>query len=79
MTYLAIAVAVLVVVWGAYELLIGSRYVSTDNAYVGAESAEVTPLVAGPVAQVLVSETQTVKAGDPLVVLDHCLQPRDVY
>jgi membrane fusion protein (multidrug efflux system) len=70
LTYLGIGVAILVVGWGAYQLFIGSRYVSTDNAYVGAETAEVTPLVAGPVAKVLVTETQSVKAGDPLVVLD---------
>src|SRR5262245_35209722 len=70
LTLLAAGVAVAVVLWGGYELLIGSRYVSTDNAYVGAETAEVTPLVAGPVAKVLVMETQDVKAGDPLVVLD---------
>jgi membrane fusion protein (multidrug efflux system) len=70
LTLLGIGVAVAVVVWGGYEFLIGSRYVSTDNAYVGAETAEVTPLVAGPVAKVLVMETQDVKAGDPLVVLD---------
>ncbi len=70
LTLLGIAVAVILVLWGAYQLLVGSRYVSTDNAYVGADTAEVTPLVAGPVAKVFVMETQTVKAGDPLVVLD---------
>jgi membrane fusion protein (multidrug efflux system) len=59
-----------VILWGAYQFFIGSRYVSTDNAYVGADTAEVTPLVAGPVGKVLVVETQLVKAGDPLVVID---------
>lgn len=70
LTYLAIAVGVIVILWGAYQFFIGSRYVSTDNAYVGADTAEVTPLVAGPVGKVLVVETQLVKAGDPLVVID---------
>ena len=54
----------------AYDELIGSRYVTTDNAYVGAEVAQITPLIAGPVKQVLVSDTQVVREGDVLVVLD---------
>jgi membrane fusion protein, multidrug efflux system len=44
--------------------------VETDNAYVGADSALVTALVPGPVAEVRVGGTQTVKKGDVLVVLD---------
>ncbi|MGZ8351112.1 MAG: HlyD family secretion protein, partial [Allosphingosinicella sp.] len=52
-----------------YEAL-HSGHVTTDNAYVGADIAQVTPLVAGHVAQVLVSDAQTVTAGQPLVILD---------
>ena len=54
----------------AYDYFIGSRYVTTDNAYVGAETARVTPLVGGPVKEVRVSDTDTVKVGAVLVVLD---------
>ena len=54
----------------AYDYFIGSRYVTTDNAYVGAETAHVTPLVGGPVKEVRVSDTDIVKTGDVLVVLD---------
>lgn len=54
----------------AYDTLIGSRYVTTDNAYVGVEVAQVTPLIGGPVKQVRVSDTEMVNAGDVLVVLD---------
>ena len=50
-----------VVVWGLYWLLVASHFVDTDNAYVGADTAQVTPLVSGQVAQVLALETQTVK------------------
>ena len=53
-----------------YWLLIGSHYVSTDNAYVGADLAQVTPLVSGAVTQVRVADTQPVKRGDVLVVID---------
>ncbi len=70
LTLLGGGVAAGVVVYGLYWLLVASHYVSTDNAYVGADTAQVTPLVGGPVAKVLVAETQTVKAGQPLVVLD---------
>ena len=60
---------VAVLLYGDYFLFERGR-VHTDNAYVGADSAQITPLVAGPVAEVRVSNTQTVKAGDVLVVLD---------
>eukprot|EP01037_Dinobryon_pediforme_P019663 gene19663-20121_t len=64
------AILVFGLIYGAYWLLFGSRYVSTDDAYVGADSAQVTPLTSGAVKAVLVHETQPVKAGDPLVLID---------
>lgn len=70
LTGLAAVVVVGVVLWVLYAVFIGSRHVETDNAYVGAEVAQVTPLISGPVAKVLVSETQVVAAGQPLVVID---------
>jgi membrane fusion protein (multidrug efflux system) len=54
----------------AYDVLVVARHVTTDNAYVGADVAEVTPLVAGPVKAVLVQDTQMVRRGDVLVRLD---------
>jgi membrane fusion protein (multidrug efflux system) len=42
----------------------------TDNAYVGADVAQVTPLVGGPVLAVYVQDTQQVRRGDVLVRLD---------
>jgi len=54
----------------AYDTLVASHHVSTDNAYVGAYSAEITPLVGGPVAAVEVADTQTVRKGQVLVRLD---------
>jgi membrane fusion protein (multidrug efflux system) len=70
LTLLAAVVVVGAVAYGVYALLFAGHTVKTDNAYVGADTAQVTPLVAGPVAQVLVHETETVKAGQPLVILD---------
>ena len=45
-------------------------HVTTDNAYVGADVAQVTPQIAGPVRAVLVQDTQQVHRGDVLVRLD---------
>ncbi|MBO9601121.1 MAG: HlyD family efflux transporter periplasmic adaptor subunit [Novosphingobium sp.] len=60
-------IAAVVLIW---QLGFAWRSVSTDNAYVGADAAQITPLVGAPVAQVLVEETAHVKAGDILVKLD---------
>jgi membrane fusion protein (multidrug efflux system) len=54
----------------AYWEQVGSRYVSTDNAYTAAEVAQVTAEIDGPVADVRVVDSDKVKSGDILVVLD---------
>jgi membrane fusion protein (multidrug efflux system) len=59
------------ILYGLYWLLIGSHYVSTDDAYVGADTALITPAVAGTVAKVHVADTDQVKVGDVLVELDN--------
>ena len=70
LTILAIVVIAIAALWGIWYFLTQAGRVSTDNAYVGADSATVTALVAGPVADVRVSGTQVVKKGDILVILD---------
>ena len=50
--------------------LTGGRYVETDNAYVGANKALITPYVTGPIIAIHVKEGQHVKAGDPLFDID---------
>jgi len=54
----------------AYNVLVASKHATTDNAYVGADVAQVTPLVGGPVLAVYVQDTQQVRRGDVLVRLD---------
>jgi membrane fusion protein (multidrug efflux system) len=49
---------------------VSSKFVSTDNAYVGVSSAVVTPLTSGAVSGVPVHDTQTVKQGDVLATID---------
>ncbi len=70
--FAGLAIGVLLVAGGyfAYDHFVASRHVETDNAYVGANVAQVTPLVGGPVRDVLVDDTQPVKRGDILVRLD---------
>lgn len=70
LTRLAIAVAVIGLIWAAWYFLIGRNHVSTDNAYVNAEVAQVTPLISAQVQAVNVSDTASVKRGDVLVRLD---------
>ena len=70
LTRLAIALAVIAIGWGAWYGLVARNYVSTDNAYVNAQMAQVTPLIAAPAVEVLVKDTQQVKAGDVLVRLE---------
>lgn len=55
---------------GGYVMLADGDHVATDNAYVNADVAQVTPLVSGAVASVNVVNTQTVKRGDILFRLD---------
>jgi membrane fusion protein (multidrug efflux system) len=70
LTWLVAAVIIAAILFGIWWLMFSGKSVKTDNAYVGADAAQVTPLVAGPVAKVLVRETEMVKAGTTLVVLD---------
>jgi len=62
--------AKLALLWFGYNWLHNAGRIETDNAYVGADTAAITPLVSGSVAQVLVSDSQAVQAGQPLVILD---------
>lgn len=67
---IVIAIVLFVAVIKLITLLFFSDTVSTDNAYVGAETAEISAMVSGQVASVKVSDTQPVKKGDILLQLD---------
>jgi len=58
------------VLWLLDWLLVGSHHASTDDAYVNADVADVTPLVSGPIVAVHATDTLPVKRGDVLVVID---------
>jgi membrane fusion protein (multidrug efflux system) len=56
--------------WGGYEFLVASHFAETDNAYVGSDSAQVTPRIEGAVAAVAANNTEFVRKGQVLVQLD---------
>ncbi|WP_107931504.1 HlyD family efflux transporter periplasmic adaptor subunit [Sphingomonas aerolata] len=66
----AAVLVVIAVLYFIYDSLVLSKRVTTDNAYVAAETAQVMPLVSGQVIAVTVSNTQTVKRGQVLMRLD---------
>jgi membrane fusion protein (multidrug efflux system) len=67
---LLVVVPLIALALGFVWWLNGGRYVTTDNAYVGAEKVLITPQVTGPVVAVHVVEGQKVKTGDPLFDID---------
>ena len=69
---IAIIVLIAFIVYMIWRFVF-SHSVSTDNAYVNVETAEISSMVNGLVAEVLVKDTQQVKKGDVLVRID----PRD--
>ena len=67
---LVIVVVTVGLIWFVYDLFIGSRTVSTDNAYVAGEIAQVTPETSGRIAQVFATDTQPVRKGQILFRID---------
>lgn len=55
---------------GGYVYVTGARFVSTDNAYVKADIAAISPEVAGRVVAVAVADNDAVEAGRVLFRLD---------
>jgi len=66
----AVAAVAAAVYFGHNYWTIGRFQISTDDAYVKADSTTVAPKVSGYLAQVLVSDNQEVKAGQPLARID---------
>jgi membrane fusion protein (multidrug efflux system) len=62
--------AVAAIAGGGWWLVIGQRYISTDDAYVAADSAEVTPQINATISDVPVTDTMHVRRGQVLVRLD---------
>ena len=67
---LAVTAAIALGLGGAFYIAAPKSSVSTDNAYVQADSSIVAPKVRGLVAEVLVRHNQAVRRGDPLLRID---------
>ena len=70
MTLLVIVILIAAIAYGLYYFLVARFHEDTDDAYVNGNVVQITPQVTGTVVAVNADDTQTVKAGDPLVVLD---------
>ena len=67
---LLVALPLIALVAGGLFYLLGGRYISTDNAYVGAQKILITPDISGKITHIAVHEGQHVKPGDELFTLD---------
>lgn len=67
---IGLVVLVGALLYGVWAWLNAGKAVTTDNAYVGADSALVTPMLGGQVIDVRVSDTQSVHRGDVLAIID---------
>jgi membrane fusion protein (multidrug efflux system) len=63
-------VLIAVIVGGTLWFLDKQRYEATDNAFVQADTVQVSPQVSGYVAEVLVADNQRVEAGQVLAKID---------
>jgi len=59
-----------IAVWGIHYWLVGQYFVSTDDAYIAADSATIAPKVSGYVTAVLVNDNQPVQQGQLLLTID---------
>jgi membrane fusion protein, multidrug efflux system len=67
---LLVVVPAIAVVAGFWFYLSGGRYISTDNAYVGAQKVLITPDISGKISRIVVREGQHVAPGDVLFEID---------
>jgi membrane fusion protein, multidrug efflux system len=68
--FLLVVVPLLALVAGLIFYLNGGRYVTTDDAYVGAQKVLITPDISGKIINVAVREGQSVATGDIMFQID---------
>ncbi|MEZ2131797.1 MULTISPECIES: HlyD family secretion protein [unclassified Sinorhizobium] len=56
--------------YGHQYWTVGRFFVSTDDAYVQADNSTIAPKISGYIAEVLVGDNESVKAGQPLARID---------
>ena len=69
-TLLLVVLPVIAAIGGVVLYLNGGRYVTTDDAYVGAQKVLITPDISGKIVKVVVREGQQVQKDDELFEID---------
>jgi membrane fusion protein (multidrug efflux system) len=69
-TLLLVVLPLIAAVGGLIFYLNGGRYVTTDDAYVGAQKVLITPDISGKIVKIVVKEGQQVQKGDELFEID---------
>src|SRR6202047_4559892 len=69
-TLLLVVLPLVAVIAGLTFYLNGGRYVTTDDAYVGAQKILITPDISGKIINVAVKEGQQVSTGDIMFQID---------
>ncbi|MGJ4949482.1 HlyD family secretion protein [Bradyrhizobium sp. HKCCYLS20291] len=69
-TLLLVVLPLAAAIGGLALYLNGGRYVTTDDAYVGAQKVLITPDISGKIIKVVVKEGQQVQKGDELFEID---------
>jgi membrane fusion protein (multidrug efflux system) len=69
-TLLLVVLPLFALIGGFVFYLNGGRYVTTDDAYVGAQKVLITPDISGKIEKVVVHEGQRVNQGDVLLEID---------
>lgn len=67
---LGVSLVLALAIWFFWWVLVGQHYISTDDAYVDASQALITPQLDGTISAVPVTDTMHVKRGQVLVRLD---------
>jgi membrane fusion protein (multidrug efflux system) len=67
---LLVVLPLVVLITGLTFYLNGGRYVTTDDAYVGAQKVLITPDISGKIINVAVKEGQSVSPGDTMFQID---------
>jgi membrane fusion protein (multidrug efflux system) len=68
--FLLVVLPLVALIAGLTFYLNGGRYVTTDDAYVGAQKVLITPDISGKIEKVVVREGQQVRQGDVLFEID---------
>lgn len=69
-TLLLVVLPAVALLGGIAFYLMGGRYVTTDDAFVGSQKVLITPDISGKIGKVVVVEGQQVKQGDVLFEID---------